>query len=462
MNNATRERIQPKEKPMNTQKKHILPVMAIVGRPNVGKSTLFNRLSRVKKAIVIDEPGATRDRNYGEAEWNGRTFTVIDTGGFEPVSRERMLIQMREQTTLAIEEADVIVFLLDGHEGLTPSDEDIAAILRRTRKSVFYAVNKIDGPRHEAQVYDFYRLGADVIFPISAQHGRGIGDLLDSAVDALPVIDVPEHDDSAIRIALIGRPNTGKSSLVNRILGYERTIVNDTPGTTRDAIDTPFSYENQSYVLIDTAGIRRKSRVSLTLEKYCVLEAITVLTRCDIALIMIDAVDGVTEQDTKIAGLAYERGVPSLFVLNKWDLITKDTMTIGEYVRQLKDKLKFFDFAPIISISALTGQRVTKIFDFVTELHRQSTTRVPTSQLNAVMHEITSAHPPPRYRNRPHSIVFSTQVGIAPPTFVFFVKEPQAIHFSYERYLANRIRENLPFDSVPIRLIFRRKKRDKK
>jgi GTP-binding protein len=434
------------------------PIIAIVGRPNVGKSTLFNRLSSDKKAIVIDQPGATRDRNYADSEWNDKSFTLIDTGGFEPVSMERMLIQMREQTNLAIEEADAIIFLLDGREGLTPSDVEIANILRKTRKPVFYAVNKIDSRKHEELSYDFYRLGVDRLYTISAQHGGiGVGDLMDDVAACLPLSDVIDEEDERIKIAVIGKPNVGKSSLVNKILGYERTIVNPVPGTTRDAIDTPFEYDNRKYLLIDTAGIRRKSRVSLRLEQYTVIEAIKTLNRCNVALIVIDATEGITEQDTKIAGLAYERGVICIIVINKWDLLEKDDSTIGKHVRMIKDKLKYLDFAPIVSLSALTGQRIFRIFEQIESTYEQYTTRVPTAELNNKVREFINIFPPARYRNKPHNFSYVTQTSVKPPTFVFFVREPKGVHFSYRRYLANKIREEFNFDHVPIRLIFRKK-----
>ena len=335
------------------------PLIAIIGRPNVGKSTLFNRLSEGKKAIAIDQPGATRDRNYAEASWNGRAFTVVDTGGFEPISTEKILMQMREQTRLAMEQADIIVFLMDGKDGLTPSDEEIVRLLRSYRKPVYYAVNKIDGPRHDENVYEFYRLGVEPIYTISAEHGRGVDELMNAVTADIPVAEpedekVPGGEEEPIRIAVVGRPNVGKSSLVNRILGYERTIVNPLPGTTRDAIDTPFEREGRRYVLIDTAGIRRKSRISQNLEKYSVIEALRTLDRCDIALVLIDGEEGVTEQDARIAGLALEKGVACILVVNKWDLVEKDNSTVGVYVNRLREELKFVQFAPIAFVSALT------------------------------------------------------------------------------------------------------------
>ncbi|MCU0532235.1 MAG: ribosome biogenesis GTPase Der, partial [Syntrophales bacterium] len=362
------------------------PLIAIIGRPNVGKSTLFNRLSERKKAIAIDQPGATRDRNYAEASWNGRAFTVVDTGGFEPISTEKILMQMREQTRLAMEQADIIIFLMDGRDGLTPSDEEIVRQLRSYRKPVYYAVNKIDGPRHDENVFDFYRIGIEPIYTISAEHGRGVDELMDAVTASIPESPPPDEEadtgeEEPIRIAVVGRPNVGKSSLVNKILGYERTIVNPLPGTTRDAIDTPFERGGRRYVLVDTAGIRRKSRISQNLEKYSVIEAFRTLDRCNVALVLIDAEEGVTEQDAKIAGLALEKRVACILVVNKWDLVEKDNSTIGVYVNKLRDELKFLQFAPIAFVSALTGQRVGRIFELIDGVWAEFTKRVPTAEL---------------------------------------------------------------------------------
>ncbi|HPV54849.1 MAG TPA: ribosome biogenesis GTPase Der, partial [Syntrophales bacterium] len=400
------------------------PLIAIIGRPNVGKSTLFNRLSERKKAIAIDQPGATRDRNYAEASWNGRAFTVVDTGGFEPISTEKILTQMREQTRLAMEQADIIVFLMDGKDGLTPSDEEIVRLLRSYRKPVYYAVNKIDGPRHDENVYEFYRLGVEPIHTISAEHGRGVDELMNAVTADIPVAEpedekVPGGEEEPIRIAVVGRPNVGKSSLVNRILGYERTIVNPLPGTTRDAIDTPFEREGRRYVLIDTAGIRRKSRISQNLEKYSVIEALRTLDRCDIALVLIDGEEGVTEQDARIAGLALEKGVACILVVNKWDLVEKDNSTVGVYVNRLREELKFVQFAPIAFVSALTGQRLGRIFELVDAVWAQYTRRIATADLNAQLERYIAENPVPLYRNRPNKIVYATQPRVKPPTFVF-------------------------------------------
>lgn len=436
------------------------PVIAIVGRPNVGKSTLFNRLSQRSKAIVIDEPGATRDRNYTDCTWYGKDFTLIDTGGFEPVSTEKILIQMREQTTLAMEESDIILFLMDGKEGLAPSDIEIAHILRRIEKPVFFAVNKIDGMKHENLAYEFYQLGIEIIYSVSAQHGVGIHELMDDVAKRLPYTDeTDEGEEKPIRIAVIGKPNVGKSSLVNKILGYERTIVNPVPGTTRDAIDTPFEVNDRKYLLIDTAGIRRKSRITHVLEKYSIVQALKAIDRCDIALLLIDAEEGITEQDAKIAGLTIDRGTGCIIAVNKWDVVEKDNATIGIYVKNIKDVLKFMDYAPIMFISARTGQRVSRIFDVIESVYIQYTKRVSTSDMNRIVREVVESKPPPRHQNKPNPFSYVTQTSTAPPTFVFFVREPKAIHFSYRRFLTNRIREACGFDQVPLRIIFRKKNR---
>lgn len=438
------------------------PVIAIIGRPNVGKSTLFNRLSEKNKAIVIDEPGATRDRNYADATWYGKDFILIDTGGFEPASVETILTQMREQAHLAMDEADVIIFLMDGREGLTPGDSEITHILRGIEKPVFFVVNKIDGPKQEAQSYEFYELGTQKIYSISAQHGLGVHEMMEdvafhitSPAEELPVGERP------IKIAVIGKPNVGKSSLVNKILGYERTIVNPIPGTTRDAIDTPFELNGNKYLLVDTAGIRRKSKVSKVLEKYSIVQALKAINRCDIALLIIDAEEGMTEQDAKIAGLTVERGVACIIVVNKWDAIDKDNSTVGDYVRNIRETTKFMDYAPIIFVSALTGQRVTKIFDIIETVLIQYTKRVSTAEINRLVREVLASNPPPRHQNKANTFSYVTQASSAPPTFVFFVREPRAVHFSYRRFLTNRLREAFGFDQSPIRVIFRKKSRSK-
>jgi GTP-binding protein len=365
---------------------------------------------------------------------------------------------MREQTKLAIEEADSILFLMDARDGLTPADQEIARMLRMVNKKVFYIVNKVDGPRHEALVAEFYRLGIDPLYPLSAQHGPGFDELMDDVAASLPAAEpVEEGEGERVRIAFIGRPNVGKSSLVNRILGYERTIANPVPGTTRDAIDTPITRNGKHYLLIDTAGIRRKSRISLTMEKYSTVQALKAIDRADIALLLLDAKEGISEQDVKIAGLALEKGTACILVVNKWDLVEKDNSTVGTFVENIRYNAKFLDFAPIIFVSALSGQRVSKIFEVVERVYAQYTRRVETGELNRKIREIIEANPPPGRLGRPHIFNYITQVAIKPPSFALFVRNPGDIHFSYERYLINRIRESFGFDEVPIRLFFRKK-----
>jgi len=436
-------------------------IIAIIGSPNVGKSTLFNRLARKSKAIIEDIPGVTRDRNYADVQWDDNFFTLIDTGGFEPESKEQLSQLVYEQTRLAIDEADIILFLTDGRSGLTPADKDLVKMLRPISKPIFYCVNKIDGLRHEDNIVDFYRLGIDAWYPISARHGRGVTELIDAVVKALPEENelLPEDED-VIKIAVLGRPNVGKSSLVNRILGYDRVIANEIPGTTRDAIDAPFTFKGQQYIIIDTAGIRRKSRIGLQLEKYCVVEALRALRRCDISLIIIDAEEGITEQDVKIAGQAYKKGRATVLVVNKWDLIQKDNTTVGHFVKKIRDKMKFLDFAPIIFVSALSGQRVTKILEKSKDCFTQYQKRIGTGDLNRLLQQITSGYPPPRYIGKQVKFYYLSQVAVRPPTFVFFTNFPQAIHFSYERYLANQLRDAYGFEGTPLRLYFRKRGRE--
>ncbi|MBW2056099.1 MAG: ribosome biogenesis GTPase Der [Deltaproteobacteria bacterium] len=430
------------------------PVVAIVGRPNVGKSTLFNRIIRTRKAIVEDEPGVTRDRNYGEASWGDRSFTLIDTGGFEPVSRERLPAQIREQIQLAIEEADLIIFLMDGKEGLTPADEEIDRLLRAHHKPLIYTVNKIDSPQHEARVFDFYSLGVDRIFPVSASHGYGVEELLDEITRALPR-GGPVVDEERIRVAVVGRPNVGKSSWINRVLGQERLLVDDRPGTTRDAIDTPFAIGPRKYLLIDTAGIRRKKKIGLRLEKYAVVEALKSIDRCDVALLLLDPFEKVTEQDARIGGFIQEKGRACVIAVNKWDQVKKDNTTVKTYTEEIRQGLKHLAYAPIVFISALTGQRVRKTLDLIDQVATAHQKRVGTSLLNTFVREAVERFPPRVHRGKRGKIYFVTQASTKPPTFVAFVNDPDAIHFSYERYLINQIRERFDFQGTPIRIYFR-------
>jgi GTP-binding protein len=433
------------------------PILAIVGRPNVGKSTLFNRIAGWKKAIVANEPGVTRDRNYGEVDWEGRVFTLIDTGGFEPVSRDRIFVQMREQCELAMEEADVILFVMDGREGLTPSDKEIAHLLRKQNKSVFFIVNKIDGPKHEDKVLDFYGLGVESLYPVSAEDRYGVADLMDDVVNVLPPSTQEKKDRGATKVTVVGRPNVGKSSLINRLLGFKRVLVDEVPGTTRDAIDTPIERKGKRYILIDTAGIRRKSRISLRLEQYSIMEAFRTIDRADVALLLLDSKEGVTEQDARIGGLIQERGRGCILLVNKWDLVEKDSDTLAEYEKTVYSHLKHLSYAPILFISALTGQRIQKIFDLVERVCEQTKKRIPTSPLNRSFEQWVENRPPPLYRNRTVKLNYITQVSAGPPTFVIYTNHPDGIHFSYERYLINQMRQTFGFEGVPIRLHFRKK-----
>jgi GTP-binding protein len=437
------------------------PIIAIVGRPNVGKSTLFNRIVGGKRAIVSNEPGVTRDRNYAGVEWEGKAFTLIDTGGFEPVSKDRMFIQMREQCQLAMEEADVILFIMDAKEGLTPSDKEIADLLRRLNKPVFYIVNKIDEPKHEEKTLEFYGLGVEPIYPISAEHRMGVEGLMDDVMAILPTTTEEKWGKDAVRVAILGRPNVGKSSLINRLLGYKRVIVDEAPGTTRDAIDTFFERDGRRYVLVDTAGIRRKSRISLRLEKYSIVEALRTIDRCNVAVLMLDLEEGATDQDAHIGGLIHEKGRGCVLVGNKWDLIEKDSETMAEMEAEVRRRLKFLDYAPIQFISSLTGQRVRKVLDLIDRVAEQTKKRISTAQLNRYFGEWIESHPPPLYRNRRVKLNYIAQVSTTPPTFIISANIPEGIHFSYERYLVNQMREHFGFEGVPVRLYFRKKGKGK-
>lgn len=433
------------------------PIVAIVGRPNVGKSTLFNRISGTRKAIVEDSPGVTRDRNYMDVTWDDRVFTLIDTGGFEPEAKEGLLAQMREQAMLAVEEADLIVFLADGKEGLMPADRDVAELLRRSGKPLVFAVNKMDSQKRMEGIYDFYSLGLPEPLPVSAEHGIGVGDLMDKALSLIPVYREEPLSEDVTRLAVIGRPNVGKSSLINRLLGYERVIVSDIPGTTRDTIDTLLTREDRKYLLIDTAGIRKKGRVSQRLEKYTVVQALRSMDRCDVVLLLIDAVEGVTEQDTKVAGYAHEKGKGCVIVINKWDLLEKDTGTYEKYVDDVRFKLKYLHYAPVISISALTGQRAVKVLEVVDTVSEECGRRVGTGVLNRAFEDMTKGHNAGLFRNRAIKFYYITQTGVKPPTFTIFTNFPEGVHFSYERYLENKLREAFGFEGTPIRLLFRKR-----
>jgi len=433
------------------------PIVAIVGRPNVGKSTFFNQIVGKRISIVDDQPGVTRDRIYADAEWLNRKFTLVDTGGLDPESDDELLVHIRRQVEIAIDTADVIIFLVDGQVGVTPADQQIANLLRKTRKPVVLAVNKIDNREDESMVLDFFSLGLGEPIGISATHKRGIGDLLDRVVKHLPDKEVEEEEDQVIKIAVVGRPNVGKSSLVNRILGEERVIVSDIPGTTRDAIDTPFEMDGREYVIIDTAGIRRKSRINEALERYSVLRALAAIRRCDVALIMLDATQQVAEQDAKIAGLVHEEGKASVIVVNKWDLVEKDTYTMEEYKNRILQKLGFIAYAPMVFISARTGQRVNRVLELVDEVYSRYTMRVSTGVLNDCVSDAVAVAAPPSEKGRMLKIYYVTQVSVKPPTFVLFVNDPELMHDSYQRYLENYLRKTFGLTGTPIRLLVRQR-----
>lgn len=434
------------------------PIVAIVGRPNVGKSTLFNRLAGGRTAIVEDTPGVTRDRIYRSAQWLGRNYTLIDTGGIEFANQAGTIAGLvKKQAELAIEEADVIIFLVDGRAGLTADDENLAQMLRRTRKPVILAVNKIEDFQKAESLYDFYSLGLGEPVPVSAAHGLNTGDLLESMVNHFPPQDEDDLEPDVIKIAVVGRPNVGKSSLVNAVLGQERVIVSEIPGTTRDAVDTPFSREGQRYILIDTAGMRRKSNISESMERYSVLRALKAVNRCDVALLVIDGTEGVTEQDKKIAGYVHESGKGCVIVVNKWDLVEKDDKTMHRYEKVLRSELAFMQYAPSIFISALTRQRVIKVIDLVDFVAEQQTLRIGTSILNEIITEAVQATPPPTDKGKRLKLFYCTQAGVKPPHFVFFVNEPELMHFSYQRYLENVIRKNFGFEGSPLRFTLKRR-----
>lgn len=435
------------------------PIVAIVGRPNVGKSTLFNRLLGRRKAIVDDFPGVTRDRNYGDVNRFNVPFTLIDTGGFEPVSNDRLLQQMREQAQLAMDEADVILFVMDAREGLTAADREVVDMLRRVDKPVFYLANKVESDRQEADVSDFYTLGIDCIYPVSAEHNLGIGDLMEEVERSFPKTATVEEEEDVTRVAVVGRPNVGKSTLVNKLLGYERVVANATPGTTRDSIDTFFTCNSKRYHLVDTAGIRRKGRVSLKVETYSVVDSLRSIERADVVLIVLNAEEGVVEHDAKIAGYAYEAGKGCVFVVNKWDTLKKDNSSMGKFTEKIRMQFKYLPFAPILFVSALTGQRMGKIMEEVDKVMAQYTKRVSTADLNKILTAAVEGHHPPLASGRRVKFYFATQVSVKPPTFVFFTNSPEGIHFSYERYLMNKLRESFDFSGTPLRLLFKGRER---
>lgn len=433
------------------------PLVAIVGRPNVGKSTLFNKIVGKRIAIVEDTPGVTRDRIYADADWLNFKFTLIDTGGIEPESEDIIAKQMRRQAELAIETANVIVFIVDGRAGITAADEEVADMLRRCKKPIVLVVNKVDHPKFEDTVYDFYSLGIGTPISISAEQGLGIGDMLDEVVAGFEAIE-DEDENKNVGIAVVGRPNVGKSSLVNALLGQERTIVSNIPGTTRDAIDSPFTWRGNEYTLIDTAGIRRKRSIEdETVERYSVIRSLAAIRRCDIALIVVDAERGLSEQDVRIAGYVHEEGKASVLIINKWDAIEKDTYTVEEFKKKMLVDLAFMSYVPMLFISAKTGQRVNKVMEIADYAYQQNTMRISTGKLNDIVNEAVTMNDPPVNNGRRLRIYYSTQVSIQPPTFVIFVNEPDLMHFSYRRYLENYIRKSFSLTATPIHLIIRKR-----
>ena len=434
------------------------PVVAIVGRPNVGKSTFFNYLAGRRISIIDDTPGVTRDRIYAESEWRGRKFTIIDTGGIETNTDDIIKQQMIRQANIAIDMADVIVMMVDMKAGMTPLDEEVASILRKAAKPVLVAVNKVDNPgQPPADIYEFYNLGIGEIYPVSSIHGLGIGELLDAVYEYFPSQDETGEDDDAIKVAVIGKPNVGKSSIINRILGEERVIVSDIPGTTRDAIDTLYETNGKKYLFIDTAGIRRKSKVEEEIERYSVLRAFSAVDRADVCIVMIDAQDGVTEQDTRIAGYAHEQGKASIIAVNKWDLVEKQTGTMEKMKKKIAEDLEFMNYAPIVFISAKTGQRVDRLLELIDYVFDQASFRIQTGVLNDVLNEAVAMVQPPSDKGKRLKVYYMTQTGVRPPSFVLFVNDAELMHYSYERYLKNTLRSNFGFEGTPIRFILREK-----
>ncbi|MGH7273118.1 MAG: ribosome biogenesis GTPase Der [Nitrospiria bacterium] len=435
------------------------PILAIIGRPNVGKSRLFNRLLGRRVAIVEDEPGITRDRNYASCDYLGRPFTIVDTGGLDPTIRGGIMAQVRDQTKRAIEEADLLLFLMDGKEGVTPVDEEIVRLLRRTPKSVYYVVNKIDGPKAENRMYDFYRLGIDQIYPISAEHGYGVAELLEQVVKAIPLPEGPvEIPEEYPKIAVVGRPNVGKSTLVNTFLGEDRLLTSEIPGTTRDSIDTLVGYKDRNYVFIDTAGIRRRGRIEWGVERFSVARALKSLERCDVALLLIDGQEGVVEQDTKLMGQILKLGKGCILLINKWDLREKEPEAMENFRAELERRFAYVSHVPTLFLSALSGKKIPQVFSLIDRVMIAYSQRISTGDLNRFFEGIVKSHPPPSYRSHRVKLYYFTQAGTRPPVFVSFCNYPAGISSSYLRYLENQIRATFGFLGVPIKILIRRKR----
>ena len=435
------------------------PIVAVVGRPNVGKSTLFNALAGRQIAIVKDTPGVTRDRIYADVSWLDRQFTLVDTGGIEPESKDLILSSMREQAEMAIETADVIIFVVDVHQGLVDADFKVADMLRRSRKPVVLAVNKVDSfAKYEADIYEFYNLGIGDPHGISAASRLGLGDMLDEVIRHFPPLSEDEEEDDRPRIAIIGKPNVGKSSLINKLCGSERSIVSDIAGTTRDAVDTTVRYNGREYVFIDTAGIRRKSRIKEDLERYSIIRAVSAVERANIVILMIDAQEGVTEQDAKIAGIAHERGKGVIIAVNKWDAVKKNDKTIYTYTNKIRETLAYMPYAELLFISVKTGQRLSKLYDVIDMVIQNHSLRVGTGVLNEILSEAVALKQPPSDKGKRLRMYYITQVAVKPPTFVIFVNDKELAHFSYVRYIENKIREAFGFRGTPLKIIIRERK----
>jgi len=437
-------------------------VVAIVGRPNVGKSTLFNTLAGEKIAIVKDTPGVTRDRIYADTDWLNYHFTIIDTGGIDNEADDIIMRSMRDQAEIAIETADVIIFVTDVQTGVTAMDMQVSDMLRRSKKPVVLCVNKVDSyEKYEPYIYEFYNLGIGDPYPVSSTGKQGLGDMLDKVVSYFDSSDEEEVEESIPKIAVIGKPNTGKSSLINKLCGSDRLIVSDIAGTTRDAIDTRIKRNGEEYIFIDTAGLRRKSKIKDDIERYSIIRTVSAVERCDIAILVIDAEEGITEQDTKIAGIAHERGKGMIILVNKWDLIEKNDKTMNAFSREIRDKLSYMPYAELLFVSALTGQRLNKIYELIDLVMMNACLRVQTGVLNEIMNEAVADNEPPTDKGRRLKIFYSTQVSVKPPTFVLFVNDRQLAHFSYVRYIENRLRETFGFRGTPIRILIRERKADK-